>query len=207
MNHFKNQEKLRGKKWWRRTMIVFCLIVIAGATTGASYAIADDLKLDLAREDVGAESTSEDNETSETENSDGDLAVGDSFEGGVWTYTVYGIREADRIDELDNEFLVAEAGPNEKFVIVDFGIKNKTDESQEFFGMLIDYKIRADSGLTFTPDFDAEVALKQPIAEGMIGPGLENRGEVAFKVPRDATGLKFDVSEEPGAIWRLLKKG
>lgn len=202
MDKYLDHKNPRLKTWRGKALSMFCVIAIFGGVAGARNASSSDARLDLVEKAVPAHESNESGNNVEC-----DLAFGDTFIGSTWSYTVYSVRVTSLIDEKGNEKSVAGTGPADFFYIVDFGITNMTEESQDF--SLSDYKIRANfgtgEGVTISPDREAERALRQPIAEGKLDPHIQNRGEIVFKVPEDAIGVKFVVPGETGATWRLHK--
>lgn len=186
------------KRWWAITL--FVLIGLSAINSMISQG-EEEKTTSTTQETKTASSDNEAEEAEPVEDQNKELAAGETFNGAVWSYTLHGSRQEETFGK--DEYSKAEDKPEEKYVIVDFEIKNTTKKSQNFSSMISDLKIRADGGLTFDEDFEAGIALNQPIDESQIGPGLSNRGEVVFSVRNDAQNLKFEIGEEAGAIWTL----
>jgi len=119
------------------------------------------------------------------------FAVGETATDGELNITVNSIRFTEKIDEQDNEFLVAEAAQGKEYLIIDITAENiKSDETQSVSTMFSS-EIIDDEGYTYTQDFTGLTALDKAFKDGEILPGNKKRGELAFEVPKNATTLQF----------------
>ena len=117
--------------------------------------------------------------------------IGDTATDDELKITVNNVRFTTKIDEVDNEYLVAEASSGNQFVIIDITIENilpdKTQSSSTSFGTeVIDF-----DGYTYDQDFDGQCALDKAFDDGDILPGMKKRGELVYEVPISTDDLKF----------------
>ena len=102
------------------------------------------------------------------------------------------IREfCEKIDQQDNEFLIAEAPSGKQYAIVDLTIENVLTDKTQSVSTMMETTISDDEGYNYDLDFEGLTALDKSFKDGEILPGMKKRGELAYLVPRDATDLKF----------------
>lgn len=117
--------------------------------------------------------------------------VGDTTTDDELKITVNNVRFTTKIDELNNEFLVAKAQSGKQYVIIDITIENiLPDQTQAIstFGLT---SVIDQDGYEYTLDFEGLVALDKSFKDGEVLPGMKKRGEVVYLVPNDVTDLKF----------------
>ena len=117
--------------------------------------------------------------------------IGDTTTDDELKITVNNVRFTTKIDELNNEFLVAKAQSGKQYVIIDITIENiLPDQTQAIstFGLT---SVIDQDGYEYTLDFEGLVALDKSFKDGEVLPGMKKRGEVVYLVPNDATDLKF----------------
>ena len=106
--------------------------------------------------------------------------IGERVEMGKLVITVNSIK-----DSQGSEFLKPESGHIYK--IADCTIENLSDESEAISSMLM-FKMADSEGYNY--DITITDSSKTSL-DGELGPGRKMRGEVAFEVPSDATGLEL----------------
>lgn len=124
------------------------------------------------------------------------LAIGDTAKVGDAEVTVHGSRTS-----TGDEFLAPEAG--NVWVIVDATVKNTGDDAYNLSSVL-QTSLRDGAGREY--DITIGPTDLQGQLDGTIPPGDILRGEVAFEVPEDATGLQFVFAQALGeqqARWNL----
>ncbi|MDW7775172.1 MAG: DUF4352 domain-containing protein [Methanosarcinales archaeon] len=117
--------------------------------------------------------------------------VGDTTTDDELKITVNNVRFTTKIDEQNNEFLVAKAQSGKQYVIIDITIENiLPDQTQAIstFGLT---SVIDQDGYEYTLDFEGLVALDKSFKDGEVLPGMKKRGEVVYLVPNDVTDLKF----------------
>lgn len=117
--------------------------------------------------------------------------VGDTTTDDELKITVNNVRFTTKIDELNNEFLVAKAQSGKQYVIIDITVENiLPDQTQAIstFGLT---SVIDQDGYEYTLDFEGLVALDKSFKDGEVLPGMKKRGEVVYLVPNDVTDLKF----------------
>ena|SRR3989338_11221460 len=105
--------------------------------------------------------------------------------------TVNNVKFVSKIDEKDNEFLVAEAPSGKQYAIVDITIENILPDKTQIVSTLAETTINDQDGYNHDLDFEGLIALDKSFKDGEILPGMKKRGELAYLVPTDATDLKF----------------
>lgn len=122
--------------------------------------------------------------------------IGERVEMGELVITVNSVN-----DSQGGEFLKPAAGHIYK--IVDCTIENLSDESQVISSVLM-FKLADSEGYNYNVTITDS---SKPSLDGELGPGRKMRGEIAFEVPADATGLELifepDILGSGQAIFKL----
>lgn len=116
--------------------------------------------------------------------------VGESATDGKVSITVNSARATRVIDENDNRFMVSDAPVGRKYLIVDITVENLQDDmtvSNSTSRMSLydgeDYK--------YDSSWSATSNLAQEFKGSDILPEMKRRGQVAFDVPENASGIQF----------------
>lgn len=86
-----------------------------------------------------------------------------------------------------------EADPGNTFALVRLEVKNTTQDTYADFSSFLQTQLKDDGGYTYSPVLSVSETAFQG---GQLAPGEVTRGDVAFEVPEDASGLtlQFDFS-------------
>jgi len=106
--------------------------------------------------------------------------IGERVEMGELVITVNSV-----VDSQGSEFLKPAAG--HVFKIVDCTIENLSDQSQAISSLMM-FKMADSEGYNYNVTITDS---SKPSLDGELGPGRKMRGEIAFEVPTDATGLEL----------------
>ena len=106
--------------------------------------------------------------------------IGERVEMGEFVITVNSVK-----DSQGSEFLKPAAG--HVYKIVDCTIENLSDEA-EVISSLMMFKMADSKGYNYNVTIADS---SKPSLDGELGPGRKMRGEIAFEVPTDATGLEL----------------
>ncbi|MDR9756308.1 MAG: DUF4352 domain-containing protein [Thermoanaerobacterales bacterium] len=106
--------------------------------------------------------------------------IGERVEMGELVITVNSVN-----DSQGSEFLKPAAG--HVYKIVDCTIENLSDEA-EVISSLMMFKMADSKGYNYNVTIADS---SKPSLDGELGPGRKMRGEIAFEVPTDATGLEL----------------
>ena len=117
--------------------------------------------------------------------------VGDTATDDELKVTVNNVKFVSKIDEKDNEFLVAEAPSGKQYAVVDITIENVLSDKTQSVSTMMETTILDQDGYNYDLDFEGLTALDKSFKDGEILPGMKKRGELAYLVPSDATDLKF----------------
>ncbi len=117
--------------------------------------------------------------------------VGDTATDNELKVTVNNVRFVSKIDEQDNEFLVAEAPSGKEYAVVDLTVENILPDKTQIISTLGATTITDQEGYNYDLDFEGLVALDKSFKDGEVLPGMKKRGEIAYLVPSDATDLKY----------------
>jgi len=120
--------------------------------------------------------------------------IGETATDGLTKITVNGERYANSINEIPDE--LAEAGNGSQFLILNITLENISPNRTRTYAIM-QYKILSPDGLTYEYDDTANEALSTPIDVADVTPGNMRRGEIAFKVPSNSTGLQFEFVYDP----------
>lgn len=117
--------------------------------------------------------------------------VGETATDNELKVTVNKVRFVSKIDEKNNEFLVAKAEVGKEYAILDITVENILLNETQIVSTFGETTISDEEGYNYDIDFEALVALEKGFKDGEILPGMKKRGEIGYLVPSDATDLKF----------------
>jgi len=116
----------------------------------------------------------------------GDTATDDELK-----VTVNSVNFVSKIDQKDNEFLIAEAPSGKQYAIIDLTVENILTDKTQSVSTMMETTILDQDGYNYDLDFEGLTALDKSFKDGEILPGMKKRGELAYLVPSDATDLKY----------------
>ena len=116
---------------------------------------------------------------------------GDTATDNELKVTVNSVNFVSKIDQKDNEFLIAEAPSGKQYAIIDLTIENILSDKTQSVSTMMETTIVDQDGYNYDLDFEGFTALDKSFKDGEILPGMKKRGELAYLVPSDATDLKF----------------
>jgi len=117
--------------------------------------------------------------------------TGDTATDNELKVTVNSVKFVSKIDQKDNEFLIAEAPSGKQYAIVDLTIENILSDKTQSVSTMMETTILDQDGYNYDLDFEGLIALDKSFKDGEILPNMKKRGELAYLVPSDATDLKF----------------
>lgn len=120
--------------------------------------------------------------------------IGETSTDGLTKITLNGKRYATSINDNSDE--TAEADNESKFLVLNLTLENISPNRTRTYAIM-QYKILSPDGSTYECDYDATKALSKPIDVADVTPGNMRRGELAFKVPSNNTGLQFEFVYDP----------
>ncbi len=119
------------------------------------------------------------------------LNVGDTATDNELKVTINSVDFVSKIDELNNEFMIAEAPSGKTYAVVDITVENILSDSTQSISTMMETTILDQDGYNYDIDFEGFTALDKSFKDGEILPGMKKRGQIAYLVPSDATDLKF----------------
>lgn len=126
----------------------------------------------------------------------GETAVSKS---GNMKYSVASIREASVIDEKNNQFLVAQPRPDNKFVMVTFTIENAGTSSDSYNLLFLSPKIIDQDGYAYESsltDLKVITALANALKpSGDVIPQTKVSGEIPFEIPTTKQPKYFYIKD------------
>ncbi len=174
------------KKIWFIGFLLVGLIFVNGCESDTEY--TPPSKVESTPSEVETQSESEiQPEQPKTQT----FNIGDTATDNELKVTMNNVRFVSKIDEVDNEFLVAEAPSGKEYVIVDITVENILPDKTQAVSTLAETTLVDQDGYTYDLDFEGAMALDKGFKDGEILPNMKKRGEIAFLVPSDATDLKF----------------
>jgi hypothetical protein len=117
--------------------------------------------------------------------------IGDTATDDELKITVNNVRFTTKIDEVDNEYLVAEASSGKQYVIVDITVENILSNKTQSISTSLETEVIDSEGYTYDSNFNGEMALDKAFKDGDILPGMKKRGELVYEVPMSAEDLTF----------------
>ncbi|MFC6618098.1 DUF4352 domain-containing protein [Deinococcus radiophilus] len=86
------------------------------------------------------------------------------------------------------------ADDGETFIIIDFTLKNTTNETQSYSSMLDQPQIILENGGLIDADTILSIQAGDQLIDGQIAPGLNRTGRYAFRVPSDQSeNMQFQI--------------
>ena len=179
------------KIWFGFVVILLVAVVlISGCTSDTEYTPPSKVESTPSSEETPSETpttTPSESEPPKTQT----FNVGDTATDNELKVTVNNVKFVSKIDEKDNEFLVAEALSGKQYVVVDITIENVLSDKTQSVSTMMETTILDQDGYNYDLDFEGLIALDKSFKDGEILPGMKKRGELAYLVPSDATDLKF----------------
>ena len=119
--------------------------------------------------------------------------IGDTATDNELKVTVNSVKFVSKIDEKDNQFLVAEAPSGKEYAIVDITVENVLSNQTQSVITLVGNTVTVtdQDGYNYDLDFKGLTALDKSFSDGGILPTMKKRGELVSLVPSDVTDLKF----------------
>ncbi len=175
------------------SLIVFLLItivVISGCSSDTEY--TPPSKAESTSNEAKTPSQPQEVAPSEPESPRAQIfKIGDTATDNELKVTVNSVNFVSKIDQKDNEFLIAEAPSGKQYAIVDLTIENILTDKTQSVSTMMTTTILDDEGYNYDLDFEGFTALDKSFKDGEILPGMKKRGELAYLVPGDAIDLKF----------------
>lgn len=137
------------------------------------------------------------NKATDSQNSESSFKIyniGETATDGLTTITVNNERYSSSVNEQPDE--VAEAGNGSQFLVLNLSLENISPNRSRTYAYM-QYKILDPNGSTYEIDDNATDALSKPIDVADVPPGNMRKGELAFKVPSNSTGLQFEFVYDP----------
>ncbi len=133
--------------------------------------------------------------------------IGEAVTDDELQITLNAVRFVSKIDEQDNEYLIAEAEPDKQYVLVDITIENILSNKTQSVSSLFQTMITDDEGYNYDLDFNGLIALDRGFKDGEILPGMKKRGELPYLVPLNSKKLnfifKFDLIGGKSAVFNI----
>lgn len=183
-------EKSNSSRFGRRTFVAAAAVALAGCSgegeTGTETDSSGGSGSGDPNEQTTAETTAEQTETEETtpeqETQNASVAVGEVVEDDSLAMVV---RSVEKTSEI-GEFQEAESGNT--YVVVGMAVKNKSASEFADFSSFWQTRLKDEANHVY----DQTVAVTDnPMQSGQLAPGEVARGEVAYEVPEDASGLSM----------------
>ncbi len=86
---------------------------------------------------------------------------------------------------------------NTKYIITDITVENISPNRTRSYGILWHFKVFDSEGYTYDPEFYNEKIISKQFDGVDVLPGDKRRGEIAFKIPETAKGLKLRFMWDP----------
>ena len=123
-----------------------------------------------------------DNTTDTTQAKTETYKIGDAVKIGNLVFTVNSIRTSE-----GNDFIKPDEG--KIYYLVDVTVENTGDKSETVSSLMM-FKLFDSQGYNYTITIGPET---QGSVDGEISAGKKLRGELAFEIPKDATGLELQI--------------
>ena len=117
--------------------------------------------------------------------------VGETATDGELKVTLNSVRYTTKIDEQNNEFMIAEADEGKQWVIIDLIVENVLSAETQAISTFLNTEISDSEGYTYHLSFEGTIALDKQFKDGDLLPRMKKRGELAYEVPIEAQDLKF----------------
>jgi hypothetical protein len=179
-------------------LCLFGIVLVAGVMSALIFGMDDGTVTTApAGQDAGNMNTlpAENTPQPTTPKKTSSYSVGETVTDGKVKMTVNSVRQATRIDEQNNQFLVATADSGYRYLIMDVTIENTGSETVSY-SPLLGFNMYDSSGYSYTPEFEAYTALSRSFEGNNIVPGSKRRGELPYMVPTDANGLQLQFQFE-----------
>ena len=133
--------------------------------------------------------------------------IGDTATDNQLKITVNSVKFVSVIDEVDNQFMIANAPSGKEYAVIDITIENILPDETQMVSSMMSMTVLDQDGYNYDTDFEALMALDKGFKDGEILPTMKKRGQLGFLVPKDSTDLKFiykfDVFEGTSAVFDI----
>lgn len=173
------------------TSIIFVFFTL-GCTSDTEYKPPSEVETTLDTQEKITSNNEEKPTEKQTEKpSVHTFNIGDTATDDELKITVNNVRFTTKIDEVDNQYLVAEASSGYQYAIIDITIENMLADKIQSIVPSYETEVIDFDGYTYDQDFDGQCALNKALSSGDILPGMKKRGELVYKVPIATEDLKF----------------
>jgi len=187
--------KYTGIKFYTIVILVIATILVSGCTSDSKY--TPPSKVDSTPiitettppSKVDSTPIVKQTETPKTQT----LKIGDIATDEQIKITLNNVAFVSKIDELNNEFLIAKTESGKQYAIIDITIENVLADKTQTISTLLSTSIVDQDGYEYKIDFTGLTALDKSFKDGEILPGMKKRGRIAYLVPNNATNLKFII--------------
>ncbi|CAG0965356.1 MAG: DUF4352 domain-containing protein [Candidatus Methanoperedens sp.] len=187
--------KYRGIKFYTIIILIIATILVSGCTSDTKY--TPPSKVDSTP--IVTETTPpskvdltpvvKQTDTPKTQT----LKIGDTATDEKLKITLNNVSFVSKIDELNNQFSIAEAESGKQYAIVDITIENVLADKTQTISTLLLTSIVDQDGYEYKIDFKGLTALDKSFKDGEILPGMKKSGRIAYLVPNNAANLKFII--------------
>ena len=175
-------------------ILLVAIVSISGCTSDTEY--APPSKVESAPNDGETQPETQTTTTNEPDTPSEPpktqtFNVGDTATDNELKVTVNNIKFVSKIDEKENEFMIAEASTGKEYAVVDITVENVLSDKTQTISTMMVTTILDQDGYNYDIDFEGLTALDKSFKDGEILPGMKKRGELAYLIPSDTTDLKF----------------
>lgn len=118
--------------------------------------------------------------------------VGETASDGITNITLNGLRYTTVINEKDNLLNMLKAQPGYKYVILEITLEIIKGGEKRSYPQGMSFIVKDSEGYVYRNHKIEYEALRMPLSSaGSIAYGDKLRGELAFEIPENARGLKF----------------
>lgn len=171
--------KFYKEKYCSVVFLLIAIILVSGCTSDTEY--TPPSKVESTLSDVTQK------ETPKTQI----FNIGDTTTDNQLKITLNDVTFVSKIDEQNNQYLVAEAQSGKQYAVVDITIENILSNQTQTISTMLSTSILDQDGYEYKIDFEGLIALDKSFKDGEILPGMKKRGRIAYIIPNDTTDLKF----------------
>lgn len=184
------------KKWWFWVIIVAVIAVIGSVGSNQDESQPTQAQ-EQKSEQLSTSDTSKQAEQPKTEESPKTQVhnIGDSVEADQMVFTVNGVREIP-----GNEFFKPQEG--NIYYAIDVTVENKSNESKAVSSVMMFDLIDSEGysyNITIGPETKGQL-------DGEIAAGRKLRGELAYEIPKNATGLELEIDPSVWGTGKIIYK-
>jgi len=170
--------KYKGIKFFPIVILLIATILVSGCTSDTKYTPPTKVDSTPIVKQTEAPKTQT-------------LKIGDIATDEQIKVTLNKVSFVSKIDELNNQYLAAEAQSGKQYAIIDITIENVLTDKTQTISTLLSTSIVDQDGYESKIDFTGFTALDKSFKDGEILPGMKKSGRLAYLVPNNATNLKF----------------